>query len=392
MQVSIPKGWTSAKLRDVAELERDSIQPANISTGTTYVGLENIVSDGTFLNVGSVDEGELASSKFSFGPDHLLYGKLRPYLRKIIRPDFHGVCSTDILPLKPSARINKDYLFHYLRQPSMVELATCRCSGANLPRLSPQTLLDFPVTFPPLPEQKRIAAILDKADSIRCKRQEAVRLTEELLRSVFLDMFGDPVTNPKGWETGLLGDYCDMETGYAFKSEAFQKSGVRLCRGANVLPGELDWSDVKFWSNDSKLAERYILQEGDIVLAMDRPWISTGLKVARVSHSDIPSYLVQRVARLRAIKGLSNEFIYFCIKHPYFMKHCVPKMTETTIPHISPLDIRSFPVLLPDATRVKHFSKIALKVIQTESTLLKCTHDTDTLFNSLLQRAFKGEL
>jgi type I restriction enzyme S subunit len=270
MQVSVPKGWASAKLRDIAELERDSIQPADISTGTTYVGLEHIVGDGTFLNVASVDEGELASSKFSFSPDHLLYGKLRPYLRKIIRPDFHGVCSTDILPIKPSARINKDFLFHYLRQPSMVELATNRCSGANLPRLSPQTLLDFPVIFPRLPEQKRIAAILDKADSIQRKRQEAVRLTEDLLRSVFLEMFGNPVTNPKGWETKSLSEEIEFLTsGSRGWAEFYSDSGQKFIRIQNVRNGLLNFNEVQYVNPpDNREAARTKVRENDLLISI----------------------------------------------------------------------------------------------------------------------------
>src|SRR5690606_31939686 len=76
-------------------------------------------------------------------------------------------------------------------------------------------LRGFPVPLPPLPEQKRIAAILDKADAIRRKRQEAIRLTEELLRSAFLEMFGDPVTNPKGWEVRELESLADIGSGIA---------------------------------------------------------------------------------------------------------------------------------------------------------------------------------
>ena len=340
---------------------------------------------------------EIGSSKKIVQPGDVLLSRIVPHIRRVWvvghNQSRRQIGSGEWLIFRGDS-FEPNYLRHMLMADPFHQqfMKTVAGVGGSLLRARPSEVEKIKIPLPPLPKQKRIAAILDKADFIRRKRQEAVRLTEELLRSVFLDMFGDPVSNPKGFETGLLGDYCDMETGYAFKSEAFQKSGVRLCRGANVLPGELDWSDVNFWSNDSKLAERYILREGDIVLAMDRPWISTGLKVARVSNSDIPSYLVQRVARLRAIKGLSNEFIYFCIKHPYFMKHCVPKMTETTIPHISPLDIRSFPVLLPDATKVRTFSKIALKVMQTESSLLKSAHATDTLFSSLLQRAFKGLL
>lgn len=79
----------------VAEIERDGIAPDKIQSGTPYLGLEHIESGGRILSFEPVDEGELASTKFRFGPDHVLYGKLRPYLAKIAMPDFEGICSTD---------------------------------------------------------------------------------------------------------------------------------------------------------------------------------------------------------------------------------------------------------------------------------------------------------
>ena len=205
MNLSLSQEWKQAKLGQVAKIERKSVQPTDILAGTTYVGLEHIDGEGMFNSVQSVNAGDIASNKFAFDCRHLLYGKLRPYLKKIARPNFSGVCSTDILPILPGKHIDKDFLHYYLRQPKYIELATNRSTGVNLPRLSPKILEEFPIYFPPLKEQKRIAAILDKADAIRRKRKEAIRLTEELLRSTFLDMFGDPVTNPKGWKTIKFG-------------------------------------------------------------------------------------------------------------------------------------------------------------------------------------------
>ena len=200
-------------LEEVATIERDGIAATEIRRGTLYVGLEHIDSDGAFVDVKPVDAGELASNKFHFGRDHILFGKLRPYLRKTARPHFEGICSTDIVPVRPGPELDRDYLFHFLRHPKVVEQAVLRCAGANLPRLSPRDLATFEVPVPPLAEQRRIADILDKADAIRRKRKEAIALTEALLRSTFLDMFGDPVTNPKGWPVKPLARLGRITTG-----------------------------------------------------------------------------------------------------------------------------------------------------------------------------------
>ena len=119
--------------------------------------------------------------------------------------------------------------------------------------LYPKDVARLEISLPPLKEQKRIAAILNKADAINRKRQQAIDLTDQLLHSVFLDMFGDPVTNPKGWNKKPLITYADVITGYAFQSKQFVKDlneTVQLCRGTNVLTGFLDWSDTKYWPTD----------------------------------------------------------------------------------------------------------------------------------------------
>lgn len=200
-------------LAEIATIERDAVAAHEIEQGSLYVGLEHIDSSGALVDVTAVNAGELASNKFRFGARHILYGKLRPYLKKTARPDFGGICSTDILPILPGPRVNKDYLFHYLRHPKIVEEAVLRCAGANLPRISPRDIETFAVPLPPPAEQRRIAAILDKADAIRRKRKETIALTEELLRSAFVDQFGDPVTNPRGWRVKPLSDLAVITTG-----------------------------------------------------------------------------------------------------------------------------------------------------------------------------------
>ena len=198
-------GWPKVALREVATIERSSLQPEKIKTGTTYVGLEHIESGGAFVNLKPVDAGALASSKFQFTERHLLYGKLRPYLAKIACPDFTGICSTDILPILPSQKIERHFLFHFLRQPSMVDYANSRTVGVNLPRLSPSTLAEFEIPLPPLAEQRRIAEVLDRAEALRTKRRAALAQLDSLTQSLFLDLFGDPVSNPKKWPDPKLG-------------------------------------------------------------------------------------------------------------------------------------------------------------------------------------------
>jgi type I restriction enzyme S subunit len=131
-------------LGEIATVERSSVQPADIRPGTLYVGLEDIESGGSILGARAVDPGDLASTKFSFTESHVLYGKLRPYLAKIAAPDFAGICSTDIVPVLPGPLLDRRYLLHFLRQPSMVAFASARSVGINLHGSARQSLRPFP--------------------------------------------------------------------------------------------------------------------------------------------------------------------------------------------------------------------------------------------------------
>jgi type I restriction enzyme S subunit len=202
--------WTEVRLGDHVIVQREGVAPEAIRSGTTYVGLEHIAPDGSVPAPQVVAAGDLASQKFRFSDCHVLYGKLRPNLGKVAAPDFKGVCSTDILPLRPAKGLDKRYLWRWLRQPRVVAESTRLAAGANLPRISPDSLIEMRIPLPPIEEQHRIAAVLDQADELRAKRRAALALLDTLTESVFLDMFGDPVTNPMDWPDVALGEIVSM--------------------------------------------------------------------------------------------------------------------------------------------------------------------------------------
>jgi type I restriction enzyme S subunit len=133
-----------------------------------------------------------------------------------------------------------------------------------------------------------------------------------------------------------------------------------------------------------------MLDLGDIVIAMDRPWISEGFKLARMTLRDCPALLVQRVARLRAKGRASNDFLYTLMRQAAFSRHCKP--TETTIPHISPKEIRSFTFPLPPLELQSQFAKRTAAIEDIRRMHLASLSELDTLFASLQHRAFRGEL
>lgn len=145
-----------------------------------------------------------------------------------------------------------------------------------------------------------------------------------------------------------LGKEIDFLTGFPFKSDGYVKQGVRLLRGDNIAQGSLTLNDAKKWPEDEREKfECYELQEDDVVLAMDRPWIDAGLKYASVSKGDIPCLLVQRTARLRGGKNLDTKYLKYVIGSPQFTKYIKRITTGSSVPHISGGQIKDFGVYLP---------------------------------------------
>src|SRR6266540_3493471 len=162
------------------------------------------------------------------------------------------------------------------------------------------------------------------------------------------------------WSEVRLGSHVDLLTGFPFKSSGFTaKDGVRLLRGDNVAQGVLRWDGAKRWP-EAELdgLERYLLKEGDVIVAMDRPWIEAGLKYAQVSHLDVPSLLVQRVARLRSGLRLEQTYLRYLIGSPEFVRYVLSVQTGTAVPHISAGQIGAFRFMLPSLDEQRRIASV----------------------------------
>lgn len=340
---------------------------------------------------------DIGSTKKIVEPGDVLISRIVPHIQRVwVVPEAHGkrqIASGEWIVFKDN-RVVPEFLRHMLLAKPFHEqfMQTVAGMGGSLLRARPKEVERIEIPVPTDPdEQRRIAAILDKADAIRRKREQALALADDLLKSTFLEMFGDPNTNPFDFPVRPLKNHADVKIGYPFQSKNYSESGIRLCRGANTLPSRLDWSDVRYWpENERSEFSDYQLAEGDVILALDRPWISSGLKVAQVSASDLPALLVQRVARIRCVNRAVSDFIYLALNHKSFWAYCKP--TETTVPHISPVELRDYPLIDPGPKRIQEFGKRVQSLSSITSKLNRELVWSENLFASLSQRAFRGEL
>jgi len=192
-------GWEEKKLGEVVEYDKNQ----NSHTGLPYVGLEHIESNsGRFI--GSLETQEVKSSTFYFDQKHVLYGRLRPYLNKVLLPDFKGHCSTEIFPIKVGEQVAREFLFYWLIAGSTVKKIDATWTGARMPRANMNQVLEFDFAFPPLKEQQTIVRQLDalraETQKLEAVYQKKIADLEELKKSILQKAFSGQLS-----ESGLAG-------------------------------------------------------------------------------------------------------------------------------------------------------------------------------------------
>ena len=391
--------WPTGALDSIAILDRQSIHPSEAEAATPYLGLEHLDGDGGIDCIQTVGSAGLKSNKFQFSDRHVLFGKLRPYLRKIVRPEFSGVCSTDIIPILPKEGVSRDYLFYFLRTPDTVNLATSRCSGANLPRLSPKQLASFKIPLPPFAEQKRIAGILDAADALRAKRREALAELDTLLQSTFLDMFGDPVTNPMGWHVGRLEDCfsatragtCCGPFGSALKKHEYVEDGIPVWGIDNVKPNQFI-QERSLFITPAKFAQlrRYSVEPGDILISRAGTVGRMCVAMPAVEQSIIGSNLI----RLTLNPGAMLPAYFACLYT--FCGERLPSLrassSDRSYSFLNTTRLKQLVLPVPPLNRQHRFAAIVESVEEQKTRQRAHLAELDTLFASLQSRAFRGDL
>jgi type I restriction enzyme S subunit len=211
-----------------------------------------------------------------------------------------------------------------------------RLSAASLARLNTPD----PETF-----QADARFALDVLPALTTRPDQIKQLRQTILN---LAVRGKLSANgPWNTKPTKLGEVASLQNGYAFKSEWFSKSGTRLLRNANVGHGTLNWDEeVRLPESRVPEYERFRLREGDIVVSLDRPFIVTGTKVARVLASDLPALLLQRVGRFVLSSALHKNYLFLWINSPHFTEQIDPGRSNG-VPHISSKQVEAAVLFIP---------------------------------------------
>lgn len=214
--------WQLKKLEDICEVRKGKFDPKK-EPNTIYIGLEHIEQQtGRLLGTG--DSGETTSIKSIFKTGDVLFGKLRPYLRKYWFATFDGVCATEILPLTPKKGIDSKFLFYIIQQDKFVDYLDQKSYGTKMPRTSWKEMAEYNINLPPLSEQRKIAAILSSVDEAIEKTEAIIEQTEKVKKGLMQQLLTKGIGHtkfkkteigeiPEGWEVKSISEVAKVVSG-----------------------------------------------------------------------------------------------------------------------------------------------------------------------------------
>ena len=307
-----------------------------------------------------------------------------------------GFASTEFHVIRTDqSELDPRYLVHYLRQERVRKEGGRKMTGsAGQRRVPVHFLANLNVPLPSLPEQRRIAAILDKADELRAKRRAALKKLDELTQSIFLDMFGDPATNPKGWPQVALGNHASKIGSGATPrggEESYKAAGIALIRSMNVRDGAFLRDGLAFIDDDQAAQlEGVVVEPNDVLLNI------TGASVGRVCRAPadvLPARVNQHVAIIRPTATFNSHFLEQCLLSPS-VKERLLKIARAgaTREAITKSAIEQFRVIRPPRKLQDQFAARAAASEETYRQMRASLDIMDALFTSLQHRAFRGEL
>lgn len=369
--------WTKRTLGSVADVIKDSWKVGG--EFSNYIGLEHInIETLTINSIG--DSSRLASNKYRFKQGDILFGKLRPYFRKVVIPDFDGVCSTDIWVIRAKENYDQKYLFYFMANPILIDKSMGASTGTHMPRADWRFLEKTTWSFPALTEQQSIAFVLSSFDNkIELLRNQNTTL-EEMAQALFKEWF---VKND--WETQRLGDLVEVKRGGSPRpiQEYISESGLRWLKisdaSATVSPYIFK---IKEHIKEEGLKKTTLLKTGSLVLSNSAtPGIPKILAVDSCIHDGWLHFPKSR---------FSNEFLYLLFQE--IRPKLIKQGSGSVFTNLKTDILKDYEAPLPDDGTLQKFDN-AIKPIFEK--IYRNAHQIQTLNqlrDTLLPKLMSGEV
>ena len=330
----------------------------------------------------------------------IVVSTVRPNLNSVaqVPPALDGAtASTGFCVLRPrGGEVDGGYLFHWVKSPTFVAEMVRLATGASYPAVSDRIVRESRFPLLPLDEQRRIAEVLDRAEALRAKRRAVLRKLDTLTPAIFVELFGDPVTNPKGWpETTTLGDVAEIASGIT-KGRKLNGKATRLVSYlavANVQDKALDLSVIKSIEATEEEIERYRLEPDDLLLTEggDPDKLGRGTLWNEELSECLHQNHIFRV-RLQS-KQFEPLFLNWLVGSERGKRYFLRSAKQTTgIASINMAQLRRCPLLMPPLDLQREFARRVASVENLKTVHRASLAELDALFAALQHRAFRGEL
>jgi type I restriction enzyme, S subunit len=388
-QKRLPEAWKSVPLGSVVDFIGGSQPPKETFRTEPYEGGVRLVQIRDFRTDKFPTYIPQSLARRHFEESDVMIGRYGPPVFQILR-GLSGSYNVALMKAAPKPDLTKDYLFHLLQEPGLHHHVvanserTAGQSGVNL------TLLEaIEIPLPPLAEQRRIAEVLDRAEALRAKRRAALAELDSLTQSLFLDLFGDPVTNPKGFIISRMGDVCDVRDGTHDSPKYVSEGGYPLVTSKNLSGGFVDLSDVNLISEADyiQINKRSKVDRGDIIMPM------IGTIGSPVLVDGEPRFAIKNVALIKFTEDSpSPVLVRHLLSCSYFDYIIGQKNRGGTQKFVSLGDLRALPLLVPPIALQQEFARRVGAVEKLKAAQRTALAEQDALFATLQHRAFRGEL
>ena len=400
----LPTGWNNYQFGEVCERVKDTYKPVGGGT-TPYVGLEHL-AQGFPAFVGRGIENDIKSSKTAFKIGDILFGKLRPYLRKGAQADFDGISSTDILVFRAKGRCESGFLKYLIHCDEFINHAKSTTSGVQHPRTSWSSLKEFHLSLPPLPEQKKIAHILSTVQRTIEAQELLIQTTTELKKALMHKLFTEGLRNepqkqteigpiPESWDVRKLDNIAKtISKGSSPKWQGFHytDSGILFIRSQNVGNGKMLLEEKAYLPAEfNEKEKRSILQSGDILINL------VGASIGRVAlgADEINGgNCNQAVAFVRLDGTLClKQFIVYFLLSPWGQEQIRRQKKDIARANLSLLDVSGFKIPLPQTeVEIEEVASILMSLEQKNSTHERKRDSLQELFRTLLHKLMTAKI
>jgi len=393
-------GWKTMPLAEACEKITDGthhsppIQPA----GIPYLTAKHIKENRTdfFSDPWFVSEGAHRAifSRCDPRQGDVLYIKdgATTGIAAVNRYAFEFSMLSSVALLRPRAAVlTSEFLCHWLNAPLVKRRILGGMAGVAIRRLTLEKIKSIPVPVPPVPEQRRIAAILDTADALRATRRMALAKLDNLTQAIFLDMFGHPATNPKGWRIARIGDLLESAS-YGTSEKARSSGAYAVLRMNNITSnGELDLTDLKYMDLADDQRDRYLVRRGDVLF--NRTNSADLVGKSAIYRSPAPMAYAGYLIRLRVKPDTDGEYLAAFLNTGY-AKRVLRGMCKSIIgmANINATEVQSIKIPKPDAALQRAFAARIAHIEKMRATTRALLAKHADLFSSLQSRAFRGEL